>query len=61
MFNCSSLTILVNRGWIPEKAKNLRLSKIEDTIEINGIVRKEESRPAFNPSNKPEYGLWYYR
>ncbi|XP_046818121.1 surfeit locus protein 1 isoform X1 [Vespa crabro] len=55
------LTILVNRGWISEKAKNLPLSKIEDTIEINGIVRKEESRPAFNPSNKPKYGIWYYR
>ncbi|XP_043669106.1 surfeit locus protein 1 [Vespula pensylvanica] len=55
------LTILVNRGWIPDKAKNLPHSKIEETIEINGIVRKEESRPPFNPSNKPKYGLWYYR
>lgn len=55
------LTILINRGWIPEKSKKLPRSKIEDTVEITGIVRKKETRPPFNSSNIPEKGLWYYR
>ncbi|KAI4501310.1 hypothetical protein M0802_003683 [Mischocyttarus mexicanus] len=57
----TDLTILINRGWIPEKSKRLPLSKIEGTVEINGIVRKEETRPALNPSNTPDKGIWYYR
>ncbi|XP_015189098.1 PREDICTED: surfeit locus protein 1 [Polistes dominula] len=55
------LTILINRGWIPEKSKRLPRSQIEGIVEINGVVRKQENRPPFNTSNIPEKGLWYYR
>ncbi|KAK2584010.1 hypothetical protein KPH14_006467 [Odynerus spinipes] len=55
------LTILVNRGWIPHNAKSLPLSKVENTVEITGVVRKEEQHSSFVPANDPEGGQWCYR
>lgn len=57
-----NLVILVNRGWIPQKAKNWFASKTEDVVEIVGVVRKEEHRPPFGAGNNHNNKkLWTYR
>lgn len=59
-----SLTILVNRGWIPSlynnEVKNHK-NQTEDEVEIVGILRVNEKRPPFVPDNAPEKSMWYYR
>ena len=57
-------TILINRGWIsknkldPSKRKD---SQIDGTVELEGVVRKTESRPQFATKNKTEGCKWPYR
>ncbi|XP_051157672.1 extracellular sulfatase SULF-1 homolog isoform X1 [Leptopilina boulardi] len=58
------LTILINRGWVPEKYKNSsnrQSSQIEDVQEITGILRLSEKRPTFVPENKLNDNMLYYR
>lgn len=59
-----SLTILVNRGWIPKTLKNPQTrqeGQIEGETEIVGILRSNERRPSFVPKNRPNRNMWYYR
>lgn len=58
-----SLTIMVNRGWIPKSDRTLfkMENKVTDSIEIVGIIRATEKRPTFVPDNAPTKGVWHYR
>lgn len=59
-----SLTILVNRGWVPRAEKNpnkRQQGQVEGTIELTGVVRLQENRPQFVKPNIPEDGVWLYR
>lgn len=59
-----SLTILVNRGWIPKTLKNSpqrHQFEVEGEQEIVGILRMSERRPPFVPKNRPHHNMWYYR
>ncbi|XP_064616107.1 surfeit locus protein 1-like [Liolophura sinensis] len=58
------LTILVNRGWIPNDRKNPETRKggqIEDEIELVGILRHTEKRPPFFTKGKPNAVIWLLR
>lgn len=58
------LTILVNRGWVPErlkKPKSRHEGQTTDEVEIVGVVRLHENRPPFVPKNTVNKGIWYYR
>ncbi|EFN80495.1 Surfeit locus protein 1 [Harpegnathos saltator] len=57
------LTIMVNRGWIPRNARSTykQENKITDSMEIIGIIRANEKRPPFIPSNSPASGVWHFR
>lgn len=60
----SSLTILVNRGWIPKTMRNspeIQKTNVQDEQEIVGILRLKEKRPPFIPKNRPQQNMWYYR
>jgi len=61
--NYFSMTIMVNRGWIPKKnrATFKKENTITDSIEIIGIIRLTEKRPPLVPANVPAKGLWHYR
>lgn len=57
-----SMTILVNRGWVPASHKNpnkRRAGQVEGEMEIVGIVRLSEKRTPFTPKNQPH--AWFYR
>lgn len=46
--------ILVNRGWIPKKHLNPKTrpnGQLKGSVELTGIVRKNEARPQFTPSH----------
>jgi len=58
----SSMTILVNRGWVPADYKNhntRRAGQIEGEVEVIGVVRLSEKRAPFTPKNQPP--IWFYR
>lgn len=57
-----SMTILVNRGWVPGNRKNpnARMAgQVQGEVEITGIVRLAEKRAPFTPKNQPH--AWFYR
>jgi hypothetical protein len=57
-----SMTILVNRGWVPGNRKNpntRRAGQVEGEVELVGIVRLTEKRAPFTPKNQPH--AWFYR
>lgn len=60
IFLCS-LTILVNRGWVPLDMKDPRArseGQIEGEVELEGILRLKEDKPTYAPTefNKgPEF------
>lgn len=59
-----SLTILVNRGWVPveNKSQKTRLAaQVTDEIEITGLIRLSEKRQPLGMKNIPSKGLWMYR
>ena len=57
--------ILVNRGWVTNNKRNPKKrmeGQIEDTMEIRGIVRKQEEKPGMMPDVHDTSGLeWHYR
>ncbi|XP_065575790.1 surfeit locus protein 1-like [Artemia franciscana] len=61
-----NMTILVNRGWIPHKARKFGITKEpipgpEGEIELEGVVRRTEPPTAFTPASTPEKGIWHSR
>lgn len=57
-------TILVNRGWVSHKRKDPKTrpaGQIQNEVDIIGIIRLQENRPPFMPSNNPEANTWFYR
>ncbi|KAF5288223.1 hypothetical protein FQA39_LY03991 [Lamprigera yunnana] len=57
-------TILVNRGWVPyfKKYPRTRLEgQVDGTVDLIGVVRLNEKRPVFVPSNRPQENCWFYR
>jgi len=56
------LTILVNRGWIPNRREiNHRTIPDDQEVEITGIVRKAETRPQFVSQRSGSSNLFLYR
>nr|XP_023014926.1 surfeit locus protein 1 [Leptinotarsa decemlineata] len=57
-------TILVNRGWVPSKHKDPRTrqeGQVEGTVDVIGVVRKNESRPNFSMKNQEGSKIFFYR
>lgn len=58
------LTIMVNRGWVPNALKDPSKrpqGQITGELELTGIVRLHENRPPFVPSNDLEKRQFFYR
>ncbi|XP_043472386.1 surfeit locus protein 1 [Leptopilina heterotoma] len=58
------LTILINRGWVPEQYKSPSKrpsSQIKGVQEVTGILRLSEKKPTFVPENKLSDNMLYYR
>ncbi|XP_071987666.1 surfeit locus protein 1 isoform X3 [Engystomops pustulosus] len=65
-FFCSDLgiTILVNRGFVPNKKLSPQTrseGQIEGDLDLVGIVRLTENRQQFSPENDVQKNVWYYR
>ncbi|KAG0143918.1 hypothetical protein CROQUDRAFT_80559 [Cronartium quercuum f. sp. fusiforme G11] len=55
--------ILVNRGFIKREFKEQSsrpASVTGDTIEVIGMLRKQETKSVFQPANKKEDNQWYF-
>lgn len=55
--------ILVNRGWVPKDKLNPRTrpeGQVTDTVEVAGVVRKNEPRPQFTPKSKGRNYLYRF-
>jgi len=61
----SDQRILVNRGWVPlakKEAATRPQGQVEHTMEIRGIVRKQEEKPPLSPDVFDRMGTeWHYR
>jgi len=53
-----NLTILVNRGWIPDKI-SYKYRGTDDNVEIVGVVRKKEARQPFMPKDDKQKTLLF--
>lgn len=56
--------ILVNRGFVPERAKavaNRARGQVTGAQEIEGLVRVSGRKGAFTPDNNPKENLWFWR
>ncbi|XP_075704799.1 surfeit locus protein 1 isoform X2 [Rhinoderma darwinii] len=65
-FRCTDLgiTILVNRGFVPNKklTPQTRMEgQIDGNLDLVGIVRIPETRQQFAPENDVQHNVWYYR
>ncbi|XP_044129231.1 surfeit locus protein 1 [Bufo gargarizans] len=63
---CTNLgvTILVNRGFVPNKKLNPQTrmeGQIDGELDLVGIVRLTEIRQQFAPENDVQKNTWYYR
>ena len=59
----SNQTVLINRGWIPEKLRDQK--KRPETLPsgeliIEGILRGDNRKGYFVPENEPENEVWLY-
>ncbi|KAM4012889.1 surfeit locus protein 1-like [Anomaloglossus baeobatrachus] len=60
----SGITILVNRGFVPNKKLNPQTrmeGQIDGNLDLVGIVRLTEPRQQFAPENDVQNNVWYYR
>ncbi|XP_073414494.1 surfeit locus protein 1 [Dendrobates tinctorius] len=60
----SGITILVNRGFVPNKKLNPQTrmeGQIDGQQDLVGIVRLTETRQQFAPENDVQNNMWYYR
>lgn len=56
-----SMAVLVDRGWIAEKATYTPPAPGGNAISITGVIRKEIKRPLwFLPQNNAEKNLWFW-
>jgi len=57
-------TLLVNRGWIPAKKKELA-DRPDTTVKgkatISGLIRVGNERTYFSPINQPDKNIWFGR
>ena len=57
-------TLLVNRGWVPAKKKELA-DRPETTVKgkttISGLIRVGAERSYFSPPNQPNKNIWFGR
>lgn len=54
-------TLLVNRGWIPDKRKlreNRPSTLVEGPVDVEGIVRDPSLKSVFVVANEPEREIW---
>lgn len=59
-----SLTILVNRGWVPSENKSQATrweGQVRSEVDIVGLVRLTETRKPMGMKNIPEKGFWMLR
>jgi surfeit locus 1 family protein len=56
-------TVLVNRGWIPARAKapSARAAgQVSGDVGIEGVIRLPKTRAWMQPENEPRSGQWFY-
>ena len=57
-------TILINRGWVQNEILNpakRAASQIEETVELEGVVRRTENGPQFAPTHQGKGSKWQWR
>lgn len=59
----SGVSIIVNRGWVPESIKNQ--SNRPDTLDlgnmtVEGLLRKPWKKLWYGPENDPDNNMWFY-
>ncbi len=57
-------TLLVNRGWVPAKQKELKdrpKTAVKGNATLSGLIRVGAERGYFNPANQPEKNIWFGR
>ncbi|XP_069841816.1 surfeit locus protein 1 isoform X2 [Dendropsophus ebraccatus] len=58
------ITILINRGFVPNKKLNPQTrmeGQIDEELDLVGLVRHTETRQHFSPENDVQNNVWYYR
>jgi cytochrome oxidase assembly protein ShyY1 len=57
-------TVLINRGWVPAKKKEIATrpeTRVKGRATITGMVRVGAERGYFSPNNQPEKNIWFGR
>jgi surfeit locus 1 family protein len=57
-------TLLVNRGWIPAKKKDLKdrlKTAVKGKATLSGLIRVGAERSYFSPINQPDKNIWFGR
>ncbi|XP_069841818.1 surfeit locus protein 1 isoform X4 [Dendropsophus ebraccatus] len=60
----TEITILINRGFVPNKKLNPQTrmeGQIDEELDLVGLVRHTETRQHFSPENDVQNNVWYYR
>ena len=56
-------TVIVNRGWVPEKLKS-KIDRpqtlVDSEITVEGLLRKQGQKLWYGPDNEPQNNNWYY-
>lgn len=58
-----SMTVLVDRGWVPDdhRAPDSRLAgQLPGVVSVAGIARQPARPSAFTPDNRPDQNQWYW-
>lgn len=56
-------TIIVNRGWVPEKFKSQKTresSLIQNEVKVTGAIMPNEKKGTYTYNNQPKKNLWFY-
>ncbi|XP_056643956.1 surfeit locus protein 1 [Diorhabda sublineata] len=57
-------TILINRGWVPNKLKDPKTrqeGQVNGVVDVIGILRTHEPRPNFTMKNREGSNIYFYR
>jgi len=60
----SGKRILVDRGWVPKKARTpdkRPLGQTDEEVELIGLIRVSEKQNGYQPDNEPQIGRWFFR